>query len=85
MHLDFLVIFSQYVRAGPYPGLSLGTTVLRKCWTRLYKRYIVIHLNRLELQMQAYTRSLTQQFLSVLLKGYLRYKTIFCSKVALTV
>ena len=41
---------------------SLGTPVLRKCWIHLYKRYIVIHLNRLELQTKAYTRSLIQHF-----------------------
>ena len=43
-------------------GLSLGTPVLQKCWINLYKRYIVINLNRLELQTQTYTRSLIQHF-----------------------
>ena len=46
--------------SGPYPGLSLGTPVLWKCRIRLYKRYIVIHLNRVELHTQACTRSLVQ-------------------------
>ena len=41
--------------------------MLRKLWIRLYKRNIVIHLNRLDLQTQEYTRSLIQRF-SVLLK-----------------
>ena len=48
---------------GPYPGLRLDIPVQRKCWIRLYKRYTVIHLNRLELQTQAYIRSLIQHFL----------------------
>ena len=45
---------------GPYPGLSLSTPVQRKCWICLYKRYIVLHLNRLELKTQSYIRSLIQ-------------------------
>ena len=49
---------------GPYPRLRLDTNVQRKCWIRLYKRYIVLHSNRLELQTQAYTRSLIQHFLT---------------------
>ena len=48
--------------SGPYTGHSLGTPVLRKWRMRFYKGYIVIHLNRLELQTQAYTRSLIQHF-----------------------
>ena len=32
---------------GSNSGLSLGTPVLQKCWIRLYKWFIVIHLNRL--------------------------------------
>ena len=53
----------RYKCTGPCPGLRLGTPMLRKCWIRLYKRYTVIHLNRLELQTQVYTRSLIQHFL----------------------
>ena len=46
-------LYLTHLKLGPYPGLSLGTPVLWKCWIRLYKRYIVIHLNRLEPQPQA--------------------------------
>ena len=45
-----------------YPGVSLGTPVLCKVSIYLYKRYFVIHLNRLEKQTQAYFRSSIYQF-----------------------
>ena len=48
--------------SGPYPGLRLATLVLRERWIRLYKLYTVIHLNRLELHTQTYTRSFMQHF-----------------------
>ena len=53
---------NHMMHAGPYPEPSLGAPVLRKYWICLYKGYIMIHLNRLELQTQAYTRSLIQHF-----------------------
>ena len=55
-------INSYKKKTGPYPGVSLGAPVLRKCWIRLYKQYIVMHLNKLELQTETYTRSLIQHF-----------------------
>ena len=45
---------------GAYSGLRLGTSVLMKCWIRLYKQNNMIHLNRLELQTQTYTKTLIQ-------------------------
>ena len=54
---------------GMYPAVSFGTPPLQKCWVRLCKQYLVIHLKRLELQTQAYLRKvLIQHFIVFYLK-----------------